>query len=327
MPGYAIESRNILRTPSTAVLPAWGIGLDVNGRSFVGDPADDKAATAAAYPEVALSLGLFDRLEVGVRMNGAPYQAGVTGDSAVTGQFKALLLEDKGLIPSFAVGMFGIGSEKYPFPDSFAPGEGQDGATMKPEKNSWFAEFGKEVPFLGNLFLGIGGGRFVGHGRYNQDLKGLFGGWRHYVVGPLWGAVEIDGRSANAGLGVSMDIMDKLAITASVRGEYLQHFRSIKDGDDLPAIGAALELVYAPFGMKKDKEAREEPVVEPVKPVPAPAKIKPAKVSATTLSTATAVSSTVAAPKRVVRKKAAVAPAAAPVTAPVAAPATAPVKK
>ena len=313
--GFATESRYILRTPSTAVLPAWGIGLDVTGRSFIGTPANKAAAKSAANPEMALSLGLFGRADVGVRWN-----SGDTDFKAVTAEVKALLLEDKGMIPAFTVGMIGIGSEKYPFADSFAPGEGQAGATMKNENNSWYAELSKDVPFLGSVFLGMGRGRFEGHGANNERLHGLFGGWRHYVVGPLWGAVEIDGRSGNAGLGVSMDVMDKLAINASVRGEFLQHARDMKDGDDLPAIGAALELVYVPFSCKKEeaKKTDEMPVTQAVKPVVAATPVK--KVPAQAVPAATVAPAAVVAPKPVVRKKAVVAPVAAPATAPVVTP-------
>ena len=326
-PGYTTESRSIIRTPSTAVLPAWGIGLDVADRTFIhGDasgPVIDELAKPASKPVVGLSLGLFGRAEVGASM--------VVGDrdnDAVSGQFKALLLEEMGLIPDFAIGMLGISNHDYPFPDSFAPAERTADTLGHKEKNSWFGEVGKTVPLLGKLYLGIGGGRFAGHGAKTRNLHGLFGGWRYAVISPVWLAGEVDGRSVNLGAGVSMDVMDTLSLTASVRSEFVENIRKAsRDAGLRPSIGAALELVYAPFAGKKDSApvAKPAPVALVIAPAPAvsatamaqpvKAKLAPARaMSATVLTPATAV-------KPVVRRKVVPAPVAVPAANAVPAPA------
>jgi len=327
-PGFGAESRHIIHSPSAAVLPAWGFGLDVTGRQFLhgsnSGPAINAVSKPAEKPEMALNYGLFGRAEIGVRWN-----SGDTGFKAVSGQWKALMLEEKGLIPSFAIGMLGITSEKYPFPDSMPPAESW--TVGHPENNSGYAVLGKGIPELGRLYLGIGSGKFAGRGTNTRVLHGAFGGLHLNVLEPVWMAGEIDGRSINGAIGVSMDATDSLSFTASLRGEFMENLRqSSRDTGLRPAIGGTLELVYAPFTKNRVSTAEEKPATAPVILAPAPAVSATAvnqsgsplggapvraKVSPAQAGTATPISPAVAS-KPVVHRKVAPKPIAGPATSP-----------
>lgn len=283
--GFSAESRYIVRAPSTAVLPAWGIGLDMTGRVFMPAPetdmvktpttqTTDEMVTRAKKPNVGIALGIMGRGEVGVRVN----------SEATTAELKALVLEENGLVPAVVIGMVGIGSKEYPVVDTIAPAEYTGEAINNPENNSFYLVAGKKLPILGSLYAGIGTGQFRGHGKMTDKLHGLFGGWRMPALGPVWIAGELDGRSINAGIGASMSILPMLEITGAVKAQYLENIRSTsRDAGLAPGIGATLELVYTPFSCKSDDAKTEEaPVVEPAKAPPAiPSALQPAKASAT----------------------------------------------
>lgn len=255
-PAYGTESRNLIRIPTTAVLPAWGIGVEVAGRSFLHGKYTaaiiDKAGKAASQPETVLNIGLNGKTEAGIRWN-----SGSAGFKAVSVDVRNRLLDEKGMTPSVAIGMMGITSSKFPFPESFAPADGENQAVNNPENNSWFLVAGKKIPFLGDTYFGVGGGRFVGHGQNTKMLHGLFGGVRKTLVGSWWGGMEMDGRNINGGTGVGIEVMDGLSVNALLKGEFFENIRKSSRMVGLrPAIGGTIELVYTPvFGsVKREKK-------------------------------------------------------------------------
>ena len=262
---YSIESRNIIRAPSSEVLPAWSLGIEASGRGFTSgakSPAYTREiAEPASKPVFSGDIGLFGLAEVGATWNTEDTHA-----VATTLQWKLKLLQDRDRTPSFAIGMMGIGKEQYPFPDSFRPADYGTENFGHRENHTWYGVFGKKVADQGSVYAGIGGGKFLGRGALNQSLHGVFGGFRYIWIDPLWLAGEIDGRHANAAIGVSVDANSLLSFTASVKGEFLENLRQESQDNGLrPAVGGYLEVVLSPFSGTVDKSGKR--AVDPYQPL------------------------------------------------------------
>ena len=234
--------RSLLHIPGTEVLPGGGMSVSADLRGFV----DYKSRSTAGLPKMrtgfAVNYGLMDNMEAGITL-----YSGDSGFKLASGQFRIKIFDESDFIPAISAGFMDITGARHPVEYSGYPIT-LSSYSRYAENKSMYLVAKRSVWFLGNVYAGIGGGRFRGYGPINKKLHGAFGGGEINLPGPFSLLGEMDGRNANAGLGMSLGQLRAgkgldVQVNASIWGLYLQNLRKVsKDIGLSPAYSAKLDF-------------------------------------------------------------------------------------
>ena len=179
----------LINIPTSDILKRGEIEMGVSGLG-----KEDEYTEADGW----INFGLFDKVEVGVVFL-TPYE--------VMGNIKVNLFEEKDSSPAFSIGLMNI-SDKERIAST------GDNSPWKPQNYSLYAVVGKEIPYLGKGYLGIGNRWFEGHGSEDKKGLGIFLGLKK-AFKPLTLLLEYDGKDTNAGMEFefSQGIKFKAALT------------------------------------------------------------------------------------------------------------------
>lgn len=240
----AESKRSLMHIPAPEVLPIGGISIATDLRGFFNYKTRETEGLPKMRTGFVLNCGIFEALEGGITL-----YSGDPKFHLASGQVRLLLFEEGNRMPAMAAGFMDITGARHPVEYSGYPITLSAYSNFAENKSLYFV-MRKGVSTFGKAYLGIGGGRFKGHGPENSKLRGLFGGGELNLIGPVAIMGEVDGRNVNAGAGMALGMLRPghgldISVNASLWALYLQNMRKASADMGLsPAYSAKLD-----FGM------------------------------------------------------------------------------
>lgn len=202
--GYQIQG-GLLDIPVAYTIENTEIDIGISSYLIVSQPINvDKPGKNFREMDAWITLGLLDRIEIGLRYY---------GPKTFGGYAKAKILNETSRIPCISIGMLDIS------PNTNINSWGDNASNYYHSLNySFFIVASKDMePILKapiKLHLGVGCGRFVGAWKHSYPWQGIFAGFEWSVNDYIDILTEVDGRDFNAG--VRFNLPYKFTITAGV---------------------------------------------------------------------------------------------------------------
>ena len=221
-----------------------GVSISTDLRGFFDNKTQEMEGLPRMRTGFAVNYGFMEIMEGGITV-----YSGDPGFKLASGQVRVQLVEESNSLPAMALGFMDITGARHPVEYSGYPITLSAYSSYAENKSIYFVAR-KGVANFGKVYLGIGGGRFKGHGPENSKLHGAFGGGELRLLGPVALMGEVDGRNVNAGGGMALGSLRPghgldISVNASVWVLYLQNIRKASQDIGLrPAVSGKLD-----FGM------------------------------------------------------------------------------
>jgi hypothetical protein len=188
-----------------------------------------------------INFGLFNKVELGLVLL-TPYE--------VVGNAKLRILEEKKNRPALSVGVLNI-------TDKERISSTGDASLWKPMNYTLYAVLGKEIPYLGKGYLGIGNRWFEAHGSEDKKGSGIFLGIKKEIK-PLTLSAEFDGKYPNIGMELEFPQGVKLKVALTELRYLNEKYEDELDKEIKFALGLSFTNKLSVDARKKDRKTEKE---------------------------------------------------------------------